>query len=191
MARKKRVPSTASRIRCLGRHLDLTPTKRRMMKKIIFIFLPLVLLCGLLAGCQCELVVPPPPPAGEGTLNLYGVDPLTLDPALSSEMTSHEYVMQLFSGLVRPGDDLQPTGDIAESWQISDDGRTYTFYLRQDVKFHDGRQVKADDFKYSWERACYPETGSMTAATHLGGIVGGGEGLGGITTGISGIKIID
>jgi oligopeptide transport system substrate-binding protein len=161
-----------------------------MMKKIIFIILSLVLLSSLLVGCQCEPVTPPPP-AGEGTLNLYGIDPLTLDPALSSEMTSHEYVMQLFGGLVRPGDNLEPTGDIAQSWQVSDDGRTYTFYLRQDVKFHDGRQVKAVDFKYSWERACAPETGSLTAATYLGDIVGVGEVLSGVTDGINGVKVID
>ena len=170
----------------------MTPTKHKMMKKIISIILPLVFLCSLLAGCQCGPVTPPPPPppAGEGTLNLYGIDPLTLDPALSSEMTSHEYVMQLFSGLVRPGDDLEPTGDIAQSWQVSDDGRTYTFSLRQDVKFHDGRQVTAGDFKYSWERACAPETGSMTAATYLGDIAGVGEVLSGASEGISGVKVV-
>ena len=175
----------------------MTPTEHRIMKKIIFIILSLVLLCSLLAGCQCGQVSPPPsdgvtpPPAGEGTLNLYGIDPLTLDPALSSEMTSHEYVMQLFSGLVRSGDDLEPTGDIAESWQVSDDGRTYTFYLRHDVKFQDGRQVTADNFKYSWERACDPQTGSMTAATYLGDIVGVAEVLSGVTEEISGVKVID
>jgi oligopeptide transport system substrate-binding protein len=154
-----------------------------MMKKIIFIILPLVLLCSLLAGCQCGQ-------KGEVVLNLYGIDPLTLDPALSSEMTSHEYVTQLFSGLVRSGDDLEPTGDIAKSWQVSDDGRTYTFYLRQDVKFHDGRQVTAGDFKYSWERACDPQTGSMTAATYLGDIVGVGDVLAGKTKDISGVKVV-
>ena len=162
----------------------MTPTKHKMMKKIIFVILPLVLLCSLLVGCQCGQ-------KGEVVLNLYGIDPLTLDPALSSEMTSHEYVMQLFGGLVHSGDDLEPTGDIAQSWQTSDDGRTYTFYLRQDVKFHDGRQVKAEDFKYSWERACDPETGSMTAATYLGDIVGVGEVLSGVSEGISGVKVID
>jgi oligopeptide transport system substrate-binding protein len=169
----------------------LTPTKHKMMKKTLYILLSAILLCSLLVGCQCGQGVPPPPPAGgEGTLNLYGIDPLTLDPALSSEMTSHECVTQLFSGLVRPGDDLEPTGDIAKSWQISDDGRTYTFYLRQDVKFQDGRQVKAEDFKYSWERACDPETGSLTAATYLGDIVGVKEVLAGKTKDISGVKVI-
>jgi len=159
------------------------------LKRIIYILVSAILLCSLLVGCQCELVSPPP--ASEGTLNLYGIDPLTLDPALSSEMTSHEYVMQLFSGLVRPGDSLEPAPDIARSWQISDDGMTYTFYLRQDVQFQDGRQVKAEDFKYSWERACNPETGSLTAATYLGDIVGVGEVLSGATSEISGVKVID
>ena len=82
-------------------------------------------------------------------------------------MTSHEYIMQLFSGLVRLDDNLEPAPDIAQRWEVSDDGRTYTFYLRQDVKFQDGREVKAEDFKYSWERACDPDTGSLTAATYL------------------------
>jgi oligopeptide transport system substrate-binding protein len=99
--------------------------------------------------------------------------------------------MQLFSGLVRLDDDLKPAPDIAERWQVSDDGKTYTFYLRQDAKFHDGREVKAEDFKYSWQRACEPETGSQTAATYLGDIVGVKEMLSGTATEISGVKVID
>jgi len=99
--------------------------------------------------------------------------------------------MQLFSGLVRLDDKLEPAPDIAERWQVSDDGKTYTFYLRQDAKFHDGREVKAEDFKYSWQRACDPETGSLTAATYLGDIVGVKEMLSGTATEISGIKVID
>jgi oligopeptide transport system substrate-binding protein len=161
-----------------------------MMKKILFILLAAILLFGSLAGCQCAPVTPPPP-AASGTLNLYGQDPLTLDPALTSETTSGEYIMQLFSGLVRSGDNLEPVADIAKSWQISDDGRTYTFSLRHDVKFHDGRQVKAEDFKYSWERACDPATGSLTAATYLGDIVGVKDVLAGQTKDISGIKVVD
>ena len=100
----------------------------------------------LIGGCQRggEII-----PSGEGVLNLYGTDPLTLDPAVTSETTSQEYIAQLFTGLVRLGDDLKPVKDIAERWEVSQDGTTYTFYLRQDVKFQDGRQVKAEDFKYS------------------------------------------
>lgn len=160
---------------------------KRKTKRIIYILVSAVLLCSLFLGCQPVT----PPPTGGGALNLYGIDPLTLDPAVSSEMTSHEYVTQIFGGLARFGDKLEPAPDIAQSWQISNDGRTYTFYLRQDVKFQDGRQVKAEDFKYSWERACGPQTGSLTAATYLGDIVGAKEVLAGKTKDISGIKVLD
>ncbi len=160
-----------------------------MIKRSLYIILSVVLVCSLLVfylpriGCQ---------PGQEGVvLNLYGTDPLTLDPAVSGDMTSHSYIMQLFSGLVRLDDNLEPVPDIAQRWQVSDDGRTYTFYLRQDVSFHNGKAVKSDDFKYSWQRACYPETWSQTAATYLGDIVGVKEVLAGETKEISGVKVID
>jgi oligopeptide transport system substrate-binding protein len=155
-------------------------------KRILYALVAVILICSVVAAYHFW----PSSPSGT-VLNLYGQDPYTLDPALSSEMTSHDYIMQLFSGLVCFGDDLQPAPDIAQSWDISDDGMTYTFYLRQDVKFHDGRQLTAEDFKYSWERACAPETGSMTASTYLGDIVGAGEVLAGATSEISGVKVID
>ncbi len=153
------------------------------MKRVISLFLALLLAGGLLLG-GCQLGERP-------TLNLYGIDPLTLDPAVSGEMLSHEYILQIFSGLVRLDDNLEPAPDIAKRWEISADGRTYTFYLRKDAKFHDGRKVKAEDFKYSWERACDPATGSLTAATYLGDIVGVREVLAGKAEEISGVRVID
>ena len=162
------------------------------MKRIACIFLLIALVCNLLVvGCQPSQQPLPIPTAEETALNLYNIDPYTLDPALSGEMTSHSYIMQLFNGLVRLGDDLEPTPDIAEGWQVSDDGKTYTFHLRHDVRFHDGQEVKAEDFKYSWQRACDPETGSLTAATYLGDIVGVKEVLAGTTKEISGVRVID
>jgi len=168
-----------------------------MMKKTLYILLSAVVLVSLLmSGCwllhpeEQPPVEPPPIVPGEGgVLNLYGIDPWTLDPAVSSEMTSHEYIMQLFSGLVCLDDNLEPAPDIARDWDISSDGTTYTFYLRDDVMFHDGRGVKAGDFKYSWERACDPATGSQTAAAYLGDIVGVSEVLAGETREISGVSV--
>lgn len=162
-----------------------------MMKKILYTLVSVVLLGSiLLAGCQAPQKAPAP--AGEGTvLNLYNIDPLTLDPAVSGEVTSHQYITQLFGGLVRLDDNLEPAPDIAREWEVSDDGRTYTFSLRRDVRFHDGREVKAEDFKYSWERASAPATGSMTAATYLGDIVGVAEVLAGGTKEISGVRVVD
>ncbi len=158
------------------------------MKRILYILLSVVSVCSLLiTGCHQAT----PPPLEGKVLNLYGVDPLTLDPAISGDATSHEYVVQLFSGLVRLDAHLEPAPDIAREWRVSDDGRTYTFYLRHDVRFHNGREVKAEDFKYSWQRACDPATGSSTAATYLGDIVGVREVITGESKGISGVRVID
>ncbi len=159
------------------------------MKKLLLI-LSIILLSGLfLAGCITT--VSSPAVVGSGVLKMYGIDPITLDPAVSAEMTSHEYVTQIYSGLVRLEDNLEPAPDIAERWEMSQDRRTYTFYLRKDVMFQDGREVTAADFKYSWERACDPATGSNVAGTYLGDIVGVRDVLEGRAREISGIKVID
>jgi oligopeptide transport system substrate-binding protein len=127
---------------------------------------------------------------GQGVLNLWDTGPLTLDPAISADISSHVYVMQIFSGLVRLDQNSNIVSDIAESWERSLDGKTYTFYLRQGVRFHSGKEVKAADFKYSWERACDPDTGSGTAATYLGDIVGAQDMLSGKDGKISGVEVL-
>ncbi len=153
------------------------------MKRVVYAFFAVILVCSLLlAGCQC---------GQKAELNLYNIDPITLDPAVSGEMISHEYIQQIYNGLVRLDENLEPAPDIAERWDVSQDGRTYTFYLRQDVKFQDGREVNAHDFKYSLERACRPATGSLTAATYLGDIVGVREVLAGEAAEISGVRVVD
>lgn len=115
---------------------------------------------------------------------------VTLDPALSEE-SPNWIVGAIFSGLVRIDKDLKAAPDIAEKWDVSDDGTVYTFYLRNNAKFHDGKQVTAHDFKYSWERACDPETESRKARTYLGDIVGAKEMLAGEATELSGVRVID
>jgi oligopeptide transport system substrate-binding protein len=167
--------------------------------KLVFFIIAVLLVCSqLLAGCGGPESPPsetaPDPTVSTvpgGTLRLYNIDPITLDPAVAGEITSHAYIAQIFSGLVRLGEDLEPAPDIAEKWEVSEDGRTYTFYLRQDVTFHDGRAVKAGDFKYSIERACSPATGSRTAGTYLGDIVGADDVIRGEADEISGIRIIN
>lgn len=158
------------------------------MKRIWHLALLSLLVSALLflpsTACQ-------PSSSDQGVLNLWDTGPLTLDPAISADMSSHLYVMQIFSGLDCLDQELNIEPDIAESWEESPDGKTYTFHLRQGVKFHSGREVKAADFKYSWERACDPDTGSGTAATYLGDIVGAQDMLAGKAGEISGVKVID
>ena len=174
------------------------------MKKIIFILLSFVLVgCMLLSACSSDgasstapstsptTTTLTPPIVGGGTLKLYGTDPTTLDPAVSADANSHEYVLQIFSGLVKLGKDLEPAPDIANTWGISEDKLTFTFYLRDDVVFQDGRGVTAADFKYSWERACSPSTGSKSASTYLIDIVGAREVIDGRADEISGVEMVN
>jgi oligopeptide transport system substrate-binding protein len=125
------------------------------------------------------------------SLVLFDIGPKTIDPALSREVTSASYVLEIFSGLVTLDRELQVAPEIAEKWETSEDGKTYTFHLRQDAKFHDGKAVKANDFKYSLERACDPATRSKTAATYLDDIVGVKDKLSGKANEISGVKVLD
>ena len=152
--------------------------------------LTLCVLATLLSVAACRQAQTPVSVSGQ-ELNVWDVGPITLDPAISSEMSSHIYVMQIFSGLVRLDANSKPAPDIAEQWQKSEDGKTYTFFLRKGVKFHNGKEVTAHDFKYSWERACNPRTGSQTAATYLGDIVGARDVINGKATEISGVKVLD
>jgi ABC-type transport system substrate-binding protein len=114
-----------------------------------------------------------------------------LDPALVEDSVSAEYVVQIFSGLVALNAELEVVPDLAERWELSPDGRTYTFFLRQDARFHDGRAVTASDVKYSLERACDPRTGSSVAGVYLGDIVGAREMLAGQVDEVSGIQVVD
>lgn len=85
-------------------------------------------------------------------LQLEG-DPVTLDPAQAIDVDSIAVVAQLYDGLVEFGAGgyaIRP--GLARSWRISDDGLSYTFVLKPDAVFHDGRLVTADDVVYSFER---------------------------------------
>jgi oligopeptide transport system substrate-binding protein len=90
-------------------------------------------------------------------------NPKTLDPALSTDTYAVTVTQQLFDGLVQFDKDLNVIPAIAKSWKISPDGLTYTFYLREGVKFHNGREVTADDFIYSFARIIHPRTKSPAA----------------------------
>jgi len=92
-------------------------------------------------------------------------DPPTLDPHLTGDTTSAGVVVEIFSGLVALNTDLELVPDIAESWERSTDGLVYTFHLRPNAKFHDGKPVTAQDFKWSIERAANPKIGSTVADT--------------------------
>lgn len=139
-------------------------------------------------------------PSSAGELNIAGNvdDPPSLDPAIASDPFSHFIISQLFSGLVRFDDNLNVIPDLAAAMpQVSPDGKIYTFTLRRGVRFPDGQEVTARDFKYAIERAADPKlAGSQTpsalpAGVYLGDIVGVADKLAGKAAQISGVQAPD
>ena len=121
----------------------------------------------------------------------YDSGPLTLDPAIAQESRSIQYIIQVFSGLVSFDANLVLTAELAQEWEITEGGTLYTFTLRDNARFHDGRPVTAQDVKFSWERAAAPGTGSLTAGTYLNDVMGIGEFMSESTEEISGIEVVD
>jgi oligopeptide transport system substrate-binding protein len=96
----------------------------------------------------------------------------TLDPAIGYDWKNWSMIKSVFDGLLdyKPGT-TEIIPDLAESYDVSKDGLTYTFKLRHGVKFHNGREMKAADVKYSLERTCNPDTQSPGAG-YYGAIKG-------------------
>jgi oligopeptide transport system substrate-binding protein len=139
----------------------------------------------------------PRPQTGSGicnsdTLITFGSDPLSvLDPIQVRDEGTAEYIIEIFGGLVTLDLDMNIVPDIAERWDVSPDGRVYTFTLRNNVVFHSGKRVTAQDVKYSLERAADPANNSPTVMLYLADIVGVREKYRGQATEISGVKVID
>ena len=119
------------------------------------------------------------------------VDPPTLDPHLTTDATSARIIVEVFGGLVTIDPNLDIVPDLAESWDISEDGRVYTFHLRPDAVFHDGNPVTAHDVIWSLERVTNPLTESPVVDQYLGDIVGVKEKVAGDAPTISGVRFID
>jgi ABC-type transport system substrate-binding protein len=109
---------------------------------------------ALSAGCSRA-------PREPGVLHMaQESDASTLDPARAYDTTCIPYVRVLYRGLVDYDDDANLVNEVARSHEISLDGKTFTFQLRDDVFFHSGRRVVAEDFRYAIERVLDPATAS-------------------------------
>lgn len=104
--------------------------------------------------------------AGEGGTLVAAIssDPEGLNPAITTSGGTHAASELMFSGLVELDADGEPTPELAESWEITDDGATYTFTLRSGVTWHDGEPFTAADVKYTFEEVLL-DLHSRTAAS--------------------------
>ncbi len=101
----------------------------------------------------------------EGTLHWgNGTEPQSLDPHIATGVPEHHIISSLMEGLVhKDGETLEPRPGVAKSWDISADGRVYTFYLRQDARWSNGDSHNAHDYVWSWWRALQPALGNLYA----------------------------
>ena len=151
----------------------------------------LLVILGLLAlpslpACERSPIVGRP-----GYLYLrLNANPTTIDPALITDVMGGGIAAKLFNGLVRFNDDLDIIPDLAESWRLSEDNRTYTFRLRKGVLFSTGREMTARDVQYSFERVLDPKTKAPMTWV-LDRIAGARDVMAGRTGHASGIRVID
>jgi peptide/nickel transport system substrate-binding protein/oligopeptide transport system substrate-binding protein len=128
---------------------------------------------------------------GGNIIVTYKDDVATLDPAIGYDWQNWSMIKSVFDGLMDyvPGTtELRP--GLAESYEISDDGTTFTFKLRKGVKFHNGREMTADDVKYSLDRVTTPATQSPGAG-FFGSIKGYDAMADGSATSLEGVTVVD
>jgi dipeptide transport system substrate-binding protein len=112
--------------------------------------------------------------SGEKVLHLNnGAEPTSFDPPIGFDSYSWTALNNLMEGLTRLNADHEPEGAMAEKWDVSEDGKVYTFHLRDNAKWSNGDDVTAGDFVFAWKRLLDPETGSPAA--FLGYFIEGGE----------------
>ncbi|HEY7731823.1 MAG TPA: peptide ABC transporter substrate-binding protein [Gaiellaceae bacterium] len=104
----------------------------------------------------------------------WGTEPPSLDPGLASDTTSANILLNVMDPLVRLGEDLQPVPGVADSWDISENGRKVTLHLRPDARWTNGDPVTAQDYEWSWKRTISPELAADYAYQFFG-IVGAAD----------------
>lgn len=173
-----------------------------MKKKVISLMLAACMVMGMTA-CGSSASTTDSQPAADGTTSetqaattdaaaqttestgdkelavQIGPDPETIDPALNSAVDGGNMLLHAYECLLIVGEDgtLQPGQ--AESYEVSEDGLTWTFHLRDGLKWSDGSDLTANDFVYSWKRVRNPEVAAPYAETVLGMVKGYDEAIDG------------
>lgn len=126
------------------------------MRRIVVLCMCLIAL--VLVGCSEEKVW-----QENAVVYALEAEPSDLDPAMTTSLPESIAELQIFEGLTRLDKDNVPQPALAERWNVSDDGKTWTFVLRPGLVWSDGTAITADDFVYSWLRVLSPEKASENA----------------------------
>lgn len=159
-----------------------------MKKRILSILLVATMVLGLAAcgskeaetksaetteSAESGETAAPAEATGEKELKVQiGPNPETMDPALNSAVDGGNMLLEVSECLLIVDKDGQLQPGQAESWETSEDGLTWTFHLRDGLKWSDGSDLTAKDFEYSWKRVCDPEVAAPYAETVLGMVKG-------------------
>lgn len=159
-----------------------------MLKRVLAIVMVLAMVFSIVGCAKQETPAPTPetptpetpgtetpaPASDEYLVWNIAVDPQTWDPTLNSAADGGHIIQNLFEGLTRETKDgIEPAA--AESWDITNDGKTYTFHLRDGLKWSDGQPLTAKDFEYAWKRACDSAAASEYSFLVTTYLVGGEE----------------
>ena len=129
---------------------------------------------------------------GEKVLSVQiGPNPETLDPALNSAVDGGNMILHTFECLLTVDEEGKLAPGQAESWETSEDGLTWTFHLRDGLKWSDGSDLTANDFVYSWQRVCDPNTAAPYAETVLSMVEGYEEAIAGDITKLNVVAVDD
>ncbi|WP_156290132.1 peptide ABC transporter substrate-binding protein [Oceanobacillus salinisoli] len=109
---------------------------------------------------------------GDQVLNFINGDTIpSMDPSMATDEYGFQFLGATMEGLYRLNENAEPVEGIAEGHEVSDDGLTWTFNLREDATWSNGDPVTAHDFVYAWQRAVNPETGSEYGPYMMGGVI--------------------
>jgi oligopeptide transport system substrate-binding protein len=176
-----------------------------MLKRVLSLLLVIAMVFSISVGCAKQEPAPAPveekpaaetpaaEPAGEEDYLVWNiaVDPQTWDPTLNSASDGGHIIQNMFEGLTKEtSEGIEAAA--AKSWDITNDGKTYTFHLRDGLKWSDGQPVTAKDFEYAWKRACDPKVASDYSFLVTTYLVGGAEYFNGTgTIDQIGVKALD
>ena len=138
-----------------------------MIKKLLYPALILLIPSLTLSGYHLWAAEEVAPAYGDRLIEGSIGDASTLIPPLASDSASHGVASFIYNGLLKYDKDLKLVGDLAERWEVSNNGLTITFYLRKGVKWHDGVEFTADDVMFTYKLMINPKTPTAYAGDYL------------------------